>query len=71
MYTDLLSREDRRAITEKDLKKIGFDNVKRFEAIAATPGILGCARSHLALLKSLEPANEPFLVCEDNIEFQS
>lgn len=68
-YINLSSRKDRKELIEKELKRIGFGNPQRFEAVEASPGILGCGLSHLTLLSSLKHAKQPFLVCEDDLEF--
>jgi glycosyl transferase family 25 len=49
-YINLDSRTDRRKEIEEELQRIGISG-ERFSAILAKPGIVGCNKSHLAVLK--------------------
>jgi len=58
---NLESRKDRMV----DFRKNNFPfEVKRFNAIKATPGWVGCANSHLAIMR--EQKEFPFVIFEDD-----
>ena len=49
-YINLDRRTDRRDLIEMDLAKIGLV-AERFVGIPYEPGIVGCGKSHLAVMK--------------------
>jgi len=72
-YVNLDGEDEKRKNTEFMLKSMGFVDVHRFSAIRHEAGrIIGCARSHYEILKSVEP---PFIIIEDdcapNIKFKN
>lgn len=64
-YVNLEGEDVKRENTESMLKNIGFKKVHRFDAIRHEAGrIIGCARSHHAILSmGIEP---PFIILEDD-----
>ncbi len=66
---NLNDRGDRWQETLREFHRMGVANLHRFEAISDTPGILGCTRSHAAVLASIPPGAELSLICEDDVEF--
>ena len=64
-YVNLEGEDVKRERTESMLKQLGFKDVKRFNAIRHEAGrIVGCARSHHAILSSgIKP---PFIILEDD-----
>ena len=70
VYINLESRPDRKAHIESQLKSVGINNYKRFNAIKTANGAIGCTMSHL---KCLEDAYSKglthLLVCEDDMMF--
>ena len=63
-YINLDGEDEKRKSTESMLKILGFKSVKRFDAIRHEEGrIVGCARSHHAILKDAKP---PFIIIEDD-----
>ena len=50
VYINLASRTDRRAHIEAELKRWGVQ-ASRFDAIRATPGFVGCVRSHCEVIR--------------------
>ncbi|CAB4583637.1 MAG: hypothetical protein F2563_05700 [Actinobacteria bacterium] len=72
VYINLDKRPDRKAKIERELIDIGIprDKLQRFSAIEASPGYLGCSRSHLAILKmAREKGWRNCCIFEDDIEF--
>ena len=68
-YVNLDRRSDRRREMEGELKKMNLD-VERFSAIEEKIGSIGCAKSHLALLrKARDKGYENVLIIEDDFEF--
>ncbi len=73
-YVNLEGEDLKRQRTESMLKELGFKHVERFNAIRHEAGrIIGCARSHHAILNSgIKP---PFIILEDdcaiNTKFKS
>lgn len=67
-YINLDKRTDRRAEMEDALACLGIV-AERFPAIEATPGSLGCTRSHLEVLKRARAEGQPYvLVLEDDFQ---
>jgi hypothetical protein len=63
-YINLDDQDEKRKHTESMLKNFGFKYVERFSAIRHDAGrIIGCARSHYAILKKQKP---PFIILEDD-----
>jgi len=71
-YINLAKRLDRRAEIENELQQFNlFDKSERFQAIH-TPdqGILGCTKSHLAVIKLAKERNyQQVLILEDDFYF--
>jgi glycosyl transferase, family 25 len=71
VYINLDNRRDRYDHMESELKRIGLHSFKRFSAIKRNNGALGCALSHLGVLKEWDTNKYPYiLVCEDDIRFE-
>ena len=68
-YINLERRADRRADIEAELKVMNL-NAERFVGIPFEPGIVGCGKSHLAVLK-MAKANgyKNVLILEDDFTF--
>ena len=67
---NLEARQDRRRLVSKSLTSVGLTRVARFEALPNALGILGCTKSHIAVLEQAKSAgNSLTLVCEDDVEF--
>ena len=65
---NLDERNDRLISYEKELKKIGLDQPRRYSAIKNKVGIVGCGLSHLACLLNAKDADEPYVcIFEDDI----
>lgn len=63
-YINLDRENEKRERTEIMLMSLGFNNINRFSAIEHEKGrIVGCARSHYEILKSIKP---PFIILEDD-----
>lgn len=72
IYINLDYREDRKEEIEKEIQKMDLtDKTERFSAIrVAELGILGCTKSHLAVLKlAKERGYKNVLILEDDFEF--
>lgn len=70
-YINLISRTDRRAHVENELKKIEMP-AQRFEAIRLQNGALGCSMSHLRCLEIAKNNNwDHILIIEDDIKFMN
>lgn len=69
-YINLNTRNDRKQSIENELNKLyGFD-YSRFDAVKNNNGALGCALSHLNVLKSWDASpGKMLMVCEDDIKF--
>ena len=68
-YINLDRRTDRRDLIEMDLAKIGL-NAERFSGIPFEPGIVGCGKSHLAVMKmAKERGYKNVLILEDDFTF--
>ena len=69
-YINLDHRTDRREQVKKEFSKIGAKNIKRFSAHKHKRGSIGCAMSHLDILRSNLPSlGRVLMVCEDDLEF--
>ncbi len=69
-YINLESRTDRKEHVEKELQKLGINNINRFNAIKMENGALGCSMSHLKCLQlAKEKDYEYIFICEDDITF--
>lgn len=70
IYINLLHREDRKKSIENEFTNVNHEHFSRFDAFYAEKGIIGCAKSHLELLKKWIPQNHKLLmICEDDIVF--
>jgi glycosyl transferase family 25 len=68
-YINLKHRTDRNAHIIKELDKMKL-KYKRFDAIRDEVGIIGCGKSHLAVLKKAKKKNlKNVLVFEDDFKF--
>jgi len=68
-YINLDSRPDRRAEIEGELASMDLQG-ERFPAIKTTPGIIGCAQSHSAVLRLAKERGYPqVLIFEDDFQF--
>ena len=69
-YINLEERRDRKQHVENELKKVGWDNYTRFNAIKNKNGRVGCSMSHLKVIQDAKKNNLPYVVIlEDDIEF--
>lgn len=69
-YINLDHRTDRRTHIEGEFAKIGLKNYTRFSAIKDENGALGCARSHLQVLRTWKATSQRLLmICEDDCQF--
>jgi glycosyl transferase family 25 len=71
IYINLNKRVDRKLSIENELESYGFKNYERFEGIE-TPGMgfIGCAYSHLSVLKIAKERNyKNILILEDDFVF--
>jgi hypothetical protein len=69
IYINLEKRNDRRELIEEDLEKIGLD-AERFIGIPFEPGIVGCGKSHLSVMKmARERGYKNILILEDDFKF--
>lgn len=69
-FINLESRQDRLRHIRATLQSAGLERLQRFPAVAESIGILGCTRSHIAVLERAQEAGYPLtLICEDDLEF--
>jgi glycosyl transferase family 25 len=69
-YINLDTRLDRKSFFENQMRMIGINNAKRFNAIKHNIGAIGCSLSHLELLKYAKQQNmDHILIMEDDIMF--
>jgi hypothetical protein len=69
VYINLEERTDRRKNMERVTKTFG-DKVIRFQAIKEHPGIVGCVKSHIAVLKMAQDNKwKNVLIMEDDAEW--
>lgn len=71
LYINLENRKDRKNHIENGLKKVGFINFSRFNAILdINKGYIGCYKSHLECLKLARENNYPnVIIFEDDFGF--
>jgi len=68
-YINLDIRTDRRDLIEMDLNKTNI-KAERFAGIFQKPGIVGCGKSHLAVMKKAKELNlKNVLILEDDFTF--
>lgn len=71
IYINISSRTDRNLSVRSELSKLEDFDYSRFDAIKNENGALGCALSHLNVLKSWSSNSDSLLmVCEDDIELR-
>lgn len=70
-YINLERRTDRRDLIEMDLNKVNLhERAERFVGIPFEPGIVGCGKSHLAVMKlAKERGYKNVLILEDDFTF--
>ena len=69
-YINLEHRTDRKEETLKELTEFGITNPKRLNAVKDNVGLVGCAKSHLAILKEARQNNWDYVaVFEDDVKF--
>lgn len=69
VYINLDRRTDRRAEFESECDRMGI-KTDRFSAVEASPGSVGCAKSHIAVLKMAKANNwDNVLIFEDDYQF--
>ena len=68
-WINLPERKLRKKQLLHEFNRLGFTNHRRFEAHFDNPGILGCATSHLAVLREERLTEPAVVVAEDDIEF--
>jgi hypothetical protein len=69
-YINLDHRIDRRSHIEGEFEKIGVSNYTRIAAIKDENGALGCAQSHLNILRAWDANPQRLLmICEDDCQF--
>ena len=69
VYINLDKRPDRRVQMEREFERLGL-KARRFAAVEAQPGGVGCALSHAAVLKqAIDDGSTELLVIEDDLEF--
>ena len=68
-YINLDSRVDRLSEIRWELERMGLEG-ERFSAIKSTPGFIGCALSHIAVLKAARDRGlHNVMILEDDFEF--
>ena len=68
-YINLERRTDRRDLIEMDLNKVSI-KAERFVGIPFEPGIVGCGKSHLSVMKlAKERGYKNVLILEDDFTF--
>lgn len=69
VYINLDKREDRREEIEDELQRLHL-SAERFPAILHDPGIVGCGKSHLSVMKTAkERGYKNILILEDDFVF--
>lgn len=74
VYINLAHRRDRNLRMKRHLRELHApkDQVMRFDAIQATPGTIGCVKSHIAVLEmAMENGWEEVLILEDDFVFMT
>jgi len=67
-YINLDKRKDRNGETITELRKLGIKKPNRFSAIEHENGFIGCAMSHIAVLKKAKEYNWDYcIVFEDDL----
>lgn len=72
VYINLAHRRDRNVRMKRQLRELNAPNEKiiRFEGIKATPGALGCVKSHIAVLEmAIAEGWDDVLILEDDFAF--
>ncbi|MDK9357994.1 hypothetical protein QQF54_16705 [Lelliottia sp. V106_10] len=72
VYINLAHRRDRNVHMKRQLRELNApkEKVIRFEGIKATPGAVGCVKSHIAVLEmAIAEGWEDVLILEDDFEF--
>jgi len=70
-YINLENRLDRKLLLLKELSRLNFIEINRFNAISDKNGLLGCVKSHISVLEDWDENKHPLLmICEDDIEFK-
>lgn len=72
VYINLASRRDRNLRMKRQLRELHApkEKVVRFDAIQATPGTIGCVKSHIAVLEmAMQNGWEEVLIPEDDFVF--
>ena len=71
-YINLKKRKDRNKRIRNELLKIfDEDKINRFEAIYDINGTIGCAKSHLQVLKNFKKSTyDTLIVFEDDIQWE-
>lgn len=70
VYINLAERTDRRERMELVTERFANHKVERFEAIVDDIGIIGCCKSHIAVLrKALHDNVRNVLILEDDVEW--
>ena len=72
VYINLASRRDRNLRMKRQLRELHApkEKVVRFDAIQATPGTIGCVKSHIAVLEmAMQNGWEEVLILEDDFVF--
>ena len=69
---NMRERSDRLSSFMEEMRKLGIEEVRRFEAIPDERGPLGCARSHASLVRQMvETASTCLMICEDDVRFRA
>jgi glycosyl transferase, family 25 len=69
VYINLDRRQDRRESIESELARMGIQ-AERFSAVDQSPGMVGCHKSHIAVLKHAQQHDwENVLILEDDFIF--
>lgn len=69
VYISLQTREDRRALLVEEFKSVGLRKADWFRALERKNGALGCALSHLDVIRSADGLSSLVMICEDDIGF--
>ncbi len=73
VYINLDSRPEREAVLKSEFEKLKIpqDKIIRFDAIKATPGVIGCSKSHMYILEMAQRENwKNILIIEDDSSFK-
>lgn len=70
VYINLKHRTDRNMEIIDEFNLLNIEGFKRFNAIKNSDGLIGCASSHVEVLKQFKSSNKKLLmVCEDDLKF--